>query len=104
MPRFDVHQIADRGPGSRVVYVLDIQADLLSGLATRLVVPLVPASEFGPPVKRLNPVFRIGNRNFVMATAEMAAIPRKLIGERATSLAGESDEIIAALDFLISGI
>jgi toxin CcdB len=104
MPRFDVHRIADRGQGSRVAYVLDIQADLLSGLATRLVVPLVPVSDFGPPVKRLNPVFRIGNRNFVMATAELAAIPSKLIGERVASLAGESDDIVAALDFLISGI
>ena len=84
--------------------MLDIQADLLPSLATRLIVPLVPAAESGPPVRRLNPVFHIGSRNFVMATAEMAAIPHKFIGERVASLSGQSSEILAAVDCLISGI
>lgn len=83
--------------------LLDIQADLLSGLTTRLVVPLIPASEFGQPVEKLNPVFRIGGRAHVMATAEMAAIPIKSIGERLATLEQHSAEILAAVDFLISG-
>jgi toxin CcdB len=42
MARFDVHENPSRRSRARVVYLLDIQADMLSDLATRLVVPLVP--------------------------------------------------------------
>jgi toxin CcdB len=101
--RFDVYRNPNRRSRERVPCLLDIQADLLSGLTTRLVVPLVPATEFGQPVEKLNPVFRIGSRAHVMATSEMAAIPTKSIGERVATLEQHSAEILAAVDFLISG-
>lgn len=103
MARFDVYRNPNRRSRERVPCLLDIQADLLSGLATRLVIPLIAATEFGQPVEKLNPVFRIGGRAHVMATAEMAAIPIKNIGERVVSLEQHSAEILAAVDFLISG-
>ena len=103
MARFDVHRNPNRRSRERVPYLLDVQADLLSGLSTRLVVPLIPAADFGTPIERLNPEFRIGGRAYIMATAEMAAVPRKSIGEKAATLEPQSAEILAALDFLISG-
>lgn len=42
MARFDAHENPSRRSRARVVYLLDIEADMLSALATRLVVPLVP--------------------------------------------------------------
>jgi toxin CcdB len=104
MARFDVHENPARRSRERVVYLLDVQADLLSELATRLVVPLITKSEFGPPAQRLNPVFKIGTKHYVMATAEMAAISRKNIGAHVGSLSAHSSEILNAIDFLISGI
>jgi toxin CcdB len=104
MARFDVHENPSRRSRARVVYLLDIQADMLSDLATRLVVPLVPKTRHGPVAQRLNPVFKIGARRYVMATAEMAAIPRKHMGERVASLSAHSTEILNAIDFLVSGI
>lgn len=104
MARFDFHENPNRRSRQRVVYLLDVQADLLSDLATRIVVPLIPATQFGAPLQRLNPVFRIGKRNYVMATAEMAAISRKDIGVRVESLRTHSHDILNAIDFLISGI
>jgi toxin CcdB len=101
--RFDVYRNANRKSRDRVPLLLDIQADLLEDLATRLVVPLVAASEFGPAIERLNPEVRLGNRSYVMATAEMAAVMRKSLGEKVGSLDGQSAEILAAVDFLISG-
>lgn len=83
--------------------MLEVQADLLSGLATRLVVPLIPATQFGPPLEKLNPNFKIGGRPHVMATAEMAAIPVKNLGERVATLEHHATDILAAIDFLISG-
>jgi toxin CcdB len=104
MARFDVYENPNRRSQQRVPYLLDVQADMLADLATRLVVPLLKASDFGPAAQRLNPVFRIGRQKYVMATAEMAAISRKQIGSRVGSLAAQSVDILNAIDFLISGI
>lgn len=104
MARFEVRANLNRASRARVPYLLELQADMLSALDTCLVAPLVAAAEFGPPATRLNPGFRIGNRNFVMDTALMAGVPRKLLGERVGSLADRSGDIVGAVDLLVSGI
>lgn len=103
MARFDVHRNPNRRSRERVPYLLDVQADLHSGLSTRLVVPLIPAVDFGPPIEKLNPEFRFGGRAYIMATAEMAAVPRKSIGDKSATLEPQSADVLAAVDFLISG-
>lgn len=67
-------------------------------------VPLVVASELDRPAKHLNPKFKVEGETVVMSTAELAGIPRKALGEKVTSLRNKREEIIAALDFLITGI
>jgi toxin CcdB len=104
MARFEVRTNLSRASRARVPYLLELQADMLSALGTRLVAPLVPAAEFGLAATRLNPGFRIGNRNLVMDTALIAGVPRKLLGERVASLAERSVDILGAVDFLVSGI
>ena len=104
MSRFDVRANLHRASRDRVPYLLELQTDLLAGLDTRLVAPLVPAARFGPPASRLNPVLRIGSRNFVMDTALIAGIPASQLGERVASLGERSAELLGALDFLVSGI
>ncbi|WP_438887671.1 CcdB family protein, partial [Bacillus cereus group sp. BC232] len=54
MARFDIFD--NEGGGG---YLLDVQSDLLGGLNTRVVVPLLPQSSAPPPAQRLNPVFSI---------------------------------------------
>jgi toxin CcdB len=103
MARFDVHRNPNPRSKDRIPYLLDIQAGVLESLATRLVVPLIPVADFGAPIERLNPVVRLGNRNYVLATAEMAAVSKKSIGEKAGTLEAQSAAILAAVDFLISG-
>lgn len=103
MARFDVRENSHRETRTAVPLLLEVQADLLSGLATRLVVPLVPASKFGRPATRLNPAFHIGNKKFVMDTAAMAGVHQRLLGDKVASLEAESAAILAAVDFLMSG-
>lgn len=103
MARFDVYRNPSRKSRERVPLLLDVQASLLDGLATRLVVPLIPAADFGPAIERLNPLVRVGGRNYVMATAEMAAVTRKSLGDKVGSAEGQSADILAAVDFLVSG-
>ena len=53
MARFDVHRVAG-GRG----FLLDVQADHLSDLPSRVVVPLLPPSVALPAIRDLNPVLR----------------------------------------------
>jgi toxin CcdB len=99
----DVHT----NPGesaSYAPYLLDVQADLLSELDTRVVVPLIRADAFGRRVNRLHPEFHVADQRLVMATHLIAALRRSMLGPKVASLQAQYDEIVAAVDVLLSGI
>lgn len=98
MAKFDVYARRDGGE-----LVLDCQANLLSDLNTRFVVPLLPEAEAPRPAARLNPVFVVRGERMMMATHFALAIPVKELGEQIVSLLSEQDAIGNALDMLISG-
>jgi toxin CcdB len=97
MARFDIYGNPSGG------YLLDLQADLLSGLNTRVVAPLMPPAEAPLPARRLNPTFEIGGERFVMVTQFMAAVPSAELRRSVASLAHERDAIMNALDMIFSG-
>lgn len=98
MARFDVYA----NPGG-AGYVLEVQADVLDSLSTCIVVPLMAVADAPVPAKRLNPVFEITAVPHVMVTQFMAAIPRALLRNPVTNLAGHDSEIMAALDMVLVG-
>ncbi len=104
MAQFDVY--LNRNPATRksIPYLLDVQADLLDTLATRVVVPLVLEEEMGLAAKHLNPQFKIKGTSVVMSAAELAGVPNRLLGDKVASLKNKRDEIIAGLDLLFTGI
>ena len=104
MARFDVRPNLHKSSREQVPYLLEIQSDLLSGLGTRLVAPLVQASKFGPAAERLNPLFRVAGKNYIMDTALIAGVSARILGEAVANLSDNSTEILVAIDFLISGI
>jgi toxin CcdB len=98
MARLDVHRQPDG------TLVLDCQADILSGLNTRLVVPLLPPEDApGVAADRLNPTFEIGSDTVVMFTQFASAIPVRELGAPVASLAEEHSTIMNALDMLLTG-
>lgn len=104
MAQFDVYLNPSPDTRKSVPYLLDVQAELLDTLATRVVVPLVLAEEMGLAAKHLNPQFKIKGVAVVMSTAELAGIPNRSLGDKVVSLKNKRDEIIAALDLLFTGI
>lgn len=98
MTRYDVYANPE-GAG----YLLDVQADLLDHLNTRVVVPLLPADAAPAPAATLNPGFRIGDSELVMLTQFMAAVPAKLLRQPVANLESRRGEIVAALDLLFQG-
>lgn len=99
MARFDVYPMPRRSRG----YLLDVQADLLGRLTTRVVVPLLHEDDAPPTMTTLNPVFDIHGVRHVMQTHSIATIPKKELGEAILSLADHQSTIMNALDFLFSG-
>jgi len=98
MARFDVY----KNPAGKGC-LLDVQADLLGQLNTRLVVPLLPLSMAPKPAQTLNPCVEIGDETFVMATQFMAAVPASILHIPVTNLQSRRDGIVAAIDFLLQG-
>lgn len=99
MAKFDVFR---RRAGAG--YLLDCQADLLSQLNTRFVVPLLPVEGAPKPAARLNPVFELEGKSYVMMTQFAAAVLVNELGEKVASLRDRDIEIINALDILTSGV
>lgn len=99
MARFDVYAY----PGAATGYVLNIQADVLHGLNTRIVVPLLPLDEAPIPARQLNPVFEIDAEPHVMVIQFLAAIPSALLQSPVTNLRDRDSEIMAALDMVLVG-
>jgi toxin CcdB len=101
MAQFDVH--VDR-KGKLYPLLLDVQADLLSHLDTRTVVPLAPRRRYPvKPIKRLNPVITFHGTEYVAVFQELAAIAATELGDLQGSLASDRTELIAALDLLFTG-
>jgi toxin CcdB len=98
MARFDVFRNPE-GPGC----LLDIQADLLSHLNTRVVIPLLPAATAPKPARTLNLVFELGDETLVVTTQFMAAVPTSMLRTPVANLAARRDEIVAAIDLLMQG-
>ena len=65
MGRFDVYPTPGRGG---LGYVLDVQADLLTSLRTRVVVHLLPPDAAPKPARSLNPAFLINGETHLMLT------------------------------------
>jgi toxin CcdB len=97
--RFHVY-LSTEGGG----HLLDVQANLLDHLNTRIVVPLLRLDAAPKPAKLLNPIFEIEGVSYMMATQFMAAVPLRLLGEDVASLLDDASTVVNALDCLFQGI
>ena len=98
MARFDVYENS-AGLG----YLVDVQADLLSPLNTRVVIPLLPADIAPSRAQRLNPAFEVSGLPCSLVTQFMAAVPRSELKRVIVSLEHEAGTILDAIDFLHQG-
>lgn len=102
MAQFDVHPY--HKPGSQVVFLVDVQSDLLQTLSTRVVIPLYPASLDTPLIRILNPTVELSGGTFFLSTTEMAAVRHSELKPVVGSLRAMRHEILAAMDLLFTGI
>lgn len=105
MPQFSVHKNKNPKTRSTYPYLVDVQSDLLSDLGTRVVVPLVKrTAQSKKPIKNLTPAIRIDGLEYIMMVPQLAGIAARDLGVPVASVAQHRGEIVAALDFLFTGI
>jgi toxin CcdB len=87
------------------VLVVDIQSGLLDELSTRVVIPLLQRDK--APMRlagTLNPCLRIDGREFVLMPQMIASIPVSELAQPSGTAVGYRDEIVRAIDTIISGL
>jgi len=104
MAQFDIYPNPNAETQACIPYLLDVQADLLDVLATRVVIPLHTTASMPKPARHLNPTLKINNEKLVLSTAELAGVPTAMLGKPIGNASKYRDDIITALDFVFTGI
>ncbi len=99
MSRFDIYANPGKNKAS-IPYLLDVQSNVISGLATRLVIPLRPLAAFSTlslPAD-LCPTIPVNGIVFFLDTPQMGAIPVAELKIKAGSAQAYQCEIQTAPD------
>ena len=105
MAQYHIYENLNQNSKKLYPYLVDVQASILTDLETRIVIPLIVKEMFGKEVIRnLNPVIAIKKKKYILITQQMAGIPNKQIGSLICECLSERQEILSAIDFLITGI
>ncbi|MDH5731202.1 MAG: CcdB family protein [Gammaproteobacteria bacterium] len=101
MGQFSLYTNPNPASRKEFPYLLDVQTDLLRNLNTRVVIPV--STRVKKPISHLCPTIKLGDKNLVLMTQQLAAIPKNKIGKPVADLSLVRNQIIAALDFLFTG-
>jgi toxin CcdB len=104
MPQFAVY--LNKNLRSRSVFpmLVDVQAELLTELETRVVIPLVKGAAFSDfPLGLLMPTVELEGESYLLVTPQLAGVSRWDLGPHTGSVAMHSRGISTALDMLLRG-
>ena len=104
MAQFDVYYNSDERSRGETPYLLDVQSNFFSDLATRLVIPLRPGTEEDPwVISRLHPPVIVEGEPFIAVASEIAGVPETVLGNRIGDAKQCRRGIVGAIDLLITG-
>ena len=102
MAQFDVHRNTGKQKEA-IPFVVVVQSSQFDEYRRRVVVPLVRKSAIGKiSHSSFNPTFKIRGTPVVLHPLEIVSVPMSQLGDFVESLNDESQQIIAALDELLS--
>ena len=100
--QFDVVANPDPVEATYRPYLVVLQSDLVSGLTSTVVAPLVVLDQM-KGASRMNPIVSIDGRDYWLATHELFAVEQRILRNKVASLADQENTIKAALDFAFVG-
>ncbi len=102
MAQFDVHRNIGRHRDA-IPFVVVVQSSQFDDYRRRVVIPLVRKSAVGKlSHASFNPTFKIRGTPVVLHPLEIVSVPLEQLGDVVESLSEEGQQIIAALDELLS--
>ena len=105
MRQFDVYANPSRITRRAYPFIVDIQSDIVSAIATRIVVPLGRRVDFkNEEMKKLTPTVKYEGEEFLLIVPQIASMPAKALKNPIGSLSHLREEIVSAVDFAITGI
>lgn len=99
MARFDLYEVRSTGG-----LAVDVQADLLDHLSTRLVIPLLRGPEAAWGIPRLAPQIEVDSTLYTLGTPFMIGVPLKELNGPVGTLSKYEYQISEAVDVLLSGV
>ena len=105
MHQFDVYANPSKTTKTAYPYIVDIQSSIISDIATRIVVPLGRKKLIGSEAMTgLTPTVEYEGEDLLLLVPQIASIPSKSLKKPIGSLSHLRNEIIAAVDFALTGI
>jgi toxin CcdB len=105
MGQFTVHRNTDPMTEHRVPLFVDIQNDLLTHLATRIVIPL--ARQQGQQYDimwTLVPELTINGQRYVLLVPQLMHVKAEQLGPAVAEVKHERHEVLAAVEMLFKGL
>jgi toxin CcdB len=104
MAQFQIYSNNNKSTKDVYPYLIDVQSQILESLETRLVIPLVLSSVLqNKQITKLTPTISIKGKDHAILTSQMAGISKKHLGSFIVDVSDRRQELISAIDFLISG-
>jgi toxin CcdB len=100
MAQFDVYENLNSLNNEKIPYFIDVQHNILNHIDSRVVIPL---SFEEKEINTLSPKIIIDNIELILLTTQISAISPTFMGKKVCSLENKRNEILNAIDFLITG-
>ena len=100
MARYDVYANPTAAERKHTPYFVDVQNEYISGLSTRVMIPLRREAVFGPRARNLHPLLEVKGDKVVLDTAALGAVPASELRACVANLRERRAEIQEALDAL----
>ena len=101
LAQFDAFRNTSKRPGAPPFLVV-VQSSRFQDVPRRVAVPLVRREAIGLIDARLSPEFMVDGIAVVLATLELASLPLSAFGERVANLNERGDDIVRAIDLVLS--
>ena len=103
MARFDVYRHPDAKQRATTPFLLDVQNEYISGLHTRVVLPLRRAERVAIPLRDLNPALEVDGVAVILDAAAIGAVPLSFLKAPVGNLRAHADVVSNALNALFGG-
>nr|WP_315187168.1 CcdB family protein [uncultured Albidiferax sp.] len=103
MAQFDVYTNPMADQRGRIPYWLDLQSNHVGQIHSRVIIPLRSLHAMGPRIEGLQPLVTVAGQSLCADVPAIASFPARLLKNPVTCIDAQRHDLVAALDYLISG-